>query len=334
MKKITYLSCKILTYGSPLKWSVKWPFKWPVKWLGVLILCLYYNFFLSTQVFAAEIQWHRIKYQATHPLVIIQDEIYLPILPEQISPLGSTSSTPIIPEQNQLFDISQFADEPPSAISNTDADTNSQNEIATQNAPIISTHFLARKIYPFSPSSTEIFINEKHYQHSSTIVTIEPTSAYELSASTLSQEGDVFTILQQQNHIESEILSPELLSWNIDFNVICGCGFSSLKTFSGIGTFNVHFINGEANLIGNFNNLENITGNLEITSEYAHPISNIAMFSNEAEAKIATNLPYQNIIQGEIDILISGTTHNETTGQFNSYSSSINDFLAVQFIGK
>jgi len=92
MKKITYLSCKTLTYGSPLKWSV--------KWLGVLILCLYYNFFLSTQVFAAEIQWHRIKYQATHPLVIIQDEIYLPILPEQISPLGSTSSTPIIPEQN------------------------------------------------------------------------------------------------------------------------------------------------------------------------------------------------------------------------------------------
>ena len=101
-----------------------------------------------------------------------------------------------------------------------------------------------------------------------------------------------------------------------------------------MGGFKFDFKTRTADLTGSFPNEADVIGGLTIQSTFKFPTINAGLLSERAQATIVTHQTSKQTVYGTLDMLVSGPSENETTGQFIASTNKLNDFLAVQFIGK
>ena len=295
-------------------------------------LCIFHP---SNSLKAAEIQRHNLK-NSLVPISVFKLTDDRAFYQESIS-LSNLLSISKLQSQGPLFD-------PADLVGNLQSDTIIQaddtNDIVTEDfsALITGSNILARVISVQDQANSEMrnvdtINSQKYFVSSESQTEIDPETGYALSASSLEQEGTIFTFIQRQNFVAFDYVGSQTMSWDIDLSLVCKCGFSTLQPFDGRGVFEFNFKTGTADLAG-FSNNADVTGGLTIRSTFKSPTINVKLLSESAQATIVTNQSSKQTIDCTLDMLVSGPSANETTGQFIENINKLNDFLAVQFIGK
>ena len=284
----------------------------------------------------AEIQRHNLK-NSLVPIGVFKLTDDRALYQKSIS-LSNLLSISKLQSRRTLFD-------PVDLVSNLQSDTsiqaNDTDDIVTEDfsALITGNTILARVISVQDQANSEMrngdtINSQKYFVSSESQTEIDPETGYALSASSLEQEGTIFTFIQRQNYVAFDYVGSQTMSWDIDLSLVCKCGFSTLQPFDGRGAFEFNFKTGTADLTGSFSNDADVTGGLTIQTTFKSPTINAGLLSERAQATIVTNQSSEQTIDGTLDMLVSGPSANETTGQFIASSNKLNDFLAVQFIGK